>query len=67
MAILTFTKTAKQITNPFDDTIDDVLEVVPSIDGAVVAGYTVQFPSSTPDATIQVFLTTDLQSKGYAV
>ena len=65
MAVVTFTKTPRQITNPFDETIDNVLNVVVFIDGVLVEQYAVEFPDPTPDATIQAFLITDLQSKGY--
>lgn len=65
MAAVTFTKTPKQITNPFDNTVDNVLDVVAFLDGVLVEQYSVQFPDPTPDATIQAFLVVDLQAKGY--
>lgn len=67
MAALTFTKTPKQITNPFDGSLDNVLEVNALLDDVLLEQYSVQFPDPTPDATIQAYLVADLQTKGYAV
>jgi hypothetical protein len=67
MAALTFTKTPRQIMNPFDGSLDNVLDVNALLDDVLLEQYSVQFPDPTPDATIQAYLVTDLSAKGYVI
>lgn len=63
--MVTFEKTLRSITNPFDGSVESVSVVVPILDGVRLERESYTFEDTATDAAIQAKIEADLTAKGY--